>query len=740
MRQIDSLQQVINTTSVDSVKVKAWTAWDNLIYLSNPALDYAINLKVDSLCEENLAKELSEKERYFFLDAKEGALNNLGLISSDRGLYDDALHYHKASLELSILLNSETGKGRSYNNIGIVFKQLGKYDSAVHYFNESLLIKEKLGDEKNFASTLNNIGGIYREQGNYATAMDAYLRSLEIRERIDDRRGIGATLNNIGNLLDEQGDDKKALSYHFRSLQYDEELGNEKSKAISYENIGKIYMQLQNIDSAFYYFRESVRVRIKIEDRGGLIGAMSSLGICFFKTQQYDSAQYYYEKSIALSLEIKQPGKEAAARENLAKLYSDQGNWRMAIVHAERALEIGKELERVSTLETASNMLMKMYAKQGDYRKAYEMVEVYLEAHKVTSNEQSRQEAFRREYEYNFTKKALADSLENAKQLEIRELEIEARDAELSAKRQAQYALWIGLLFIATFAVFLYRRVQLTRKQRDIIDDQRKVVEQQKGEVDLAYAQLKQKSNEVRDSINYAKRIQGAILPPERLVNTTLPNSFILYKPKDIVAGDFYWLEQTDQGVLFAAADCTGHGVPGAMVSVVCNNALNRSVREYGLTDPASILDKTRALVIDEFSQSEDDVKDGMDIALCRLHQNQLSYAGANNPLWIVRNGEILETKANKQPIGEFHAPQPFQTHHLDLQEGDTIYVFSDGYVDQFGGEKGKKLKAKLFRQLLLSIQDKPMLEQKERIDQAFLKWMGDYEQVDDVCVIGVRV
>jgi serine phosphatase RsbU (regulator of sigma subunit) len=206
------------------------------------------------------------------------------------------------------------------------------------------------------------------------------------------------------------------------------------------------------------------------------------------------------------------------------------------------------------------------------------------------------------------------------------------------------------------------------------------------------------------------------------------------------VAGDFYWVEHKENKVLFAAADCTGHGVPGALVSVVCNNGLNRSVREYGLTDPGEILDKTRELVIQEFEKSEEEVKDGMDIALGSIEGNVLQYAGANNPLWIIRGGEVLETKADKQPIGKFELHKAFTTHTVELQKGDAIYFFSDGYVDQFGGVKGKKFKSKAFKELLLSIQDKSMEDQKLVLDEQFENWRGRLEQIDDVCVIGVKV
>jgi len=253
---------------------------------------------------------------------------------------------------------------------------------------------------------------------------------------------------------------------------------------------------------------------------------------------------------------------------------------------------------------------------------------------------------------------------------------------------------------------------------------------------------LADKNKEITASITYAKRIQSAILPPARLVKEYLPQSFILYKPKDIVAGDFYWMEKTGDSVLLAAADSTGHGVPGAMVSVVCHNALARSVREFGLTQPAKILDKTREIIIEEFEKSEEEVQDGMDISLCALDLKtySLQWAGANNPLLIIRNSEILETKADKQPVGKFSGGRPFTNHHIELKKGDSLYIFTDGYADQFGGPDKKKLKYKNFKQWLLNHHGKPMEEQKQQLDLALELWKGELEQVDDVCVIGVKI
>lgn len=250
------------------------------------------------------------------------------------------------------------------------------------------------------------------------------------------------------------------------------------------------------------------------------------------------------------------------------------------------------------------------------------------------------------------------------------------------------------------------------------------------------------KNKEITDSINYAKRIQAAILPTDSTLKKHLPDSFVLYKPKDIVAGDFYWLEKKDNLIIFAAADCTGHGVPGAMVSVICNNALNRSVREFGLNDPDLILDKTREIIISEFEKSDDEVKDGMDISLCcyKSDSMELWWAGANNPLWIINANGLTEYKANKQPIGKYTDPQPYKAHHIQLKKDDLIFVFTDGYQDQFGGPKGKKFKASSMKELFLSIRTKSISEQKIIIESTFENWKGKLEQIDDVCILGVRV
>jgi len=323
----------------------------------------------------------------------------------------------------------------------------------------------------------------------------------------------------------------------------------------------------------------------------------------------------------------------------------------------------------------------------------------------------------------------------------------------------------VGFIIVLIFFVYILKAYRDKNKANDTLREQKAEIEEKNSllknandEILSAKHEIEVKSEEILDSINYAKRIQDAILPPTSYWHEQLKSSFVLFLPKDIVAGEFYWMERVGDTVLFAAADCTGHGVPGAMVSVVCHNALNRAVREFGMTEPAKILDKVTDLVIETFEKSDEEVKDGMDISLCALHLDkmELEYAGAHNPMWLIREGNadfegleknidlegvsMYEIKGDKQPIGKFAYRQAFTNHLIELKKGDLIYLSSDGFPDQFGGPKGKKLKSKSFKKMLLNLKGMPLSDQKDFLESEFDKWMGDFEQLDDVCVIGFEI
>jgi hypothetical protein len=294
-------------------------------------------------------------------------------------------------------------------------------------------------------------------------------------------------------------------------------------------------------------------------------------------------------------------------------------------------------------------------------------------------------------------------------------------------------------VFFLLFAVIffeVYYFATLNRQYENQLIDQKK--------------ELQQKQEDIFQSINYSKHLQNALLPPHSLVKSVLPNSFVLFLPKDIVSGDFYWLQQNDDKILVAVGDCTGHGVPGAMVSLLAINSLSRCVREFNLSNPADILDKANQLFVENFGTNSSSINDGMDVSIVSIPMNfsnqneiKINWAGANNPLWIIaaeQKSEIFEIKPDKQPIGKFDKQVSFTSHEVVLKRGDKMYMFSDGYPDQFGGDKGKKFSKAQFKKLLLHSSEFSMKDQKNELEVNFNKWKGSLEQLDDVCVFGIEV
>lgn len=328
------------------------------------------------------------------------------------------------------------------------------------------------------------------------------------------------------------------------------------------------------------------------------------------------------------------------------------------------------------------------------------------------------------------------------KDKELNDSRLMAKDEEISQTRDKLIYIVFALVLFVILIVFVIRANVQRKKANRLLTEQKAEISEQKEEVEKQKRLIEEKNKEIEDSITYARRLQEAILPPKDFINKYCPDNFVLYLPKDIVAGDFYWSELSGDKFYIAAADSTGHGVPGAMVSVVCSNALNRAIKEFKETETGRILDITRELVIETFAKSANEVKDGMDISLlCIDRKNKkISWSGANNPLWYVQDNALKEIKADKQPIGKSDHPKPFTTHAIDYREGTSFYLFTDGLADQFGGPKGKKFKYKQFSDTLLTNKDLTLNEQLVYINKVFLEWKSNLEQVDDVCVIGIKI
>ncbi|MEX1003678.1 MAG: SpoIIE family protein phosphatase [Crocinitomicaceae bacterium] len=293
-----------------------------------------------------------------------------------------------------------------------------------------------------------------------------------------------------------------------------------------------------------------------------------------------------------------------------------------------------------------------------------------------------------------------------------------------------QSAIALGVILLLAFILIPYTAKVLRTEER------------QKQQLKIQSEIIQEKNQDITDSINYALKIQNTILPSISDFTETFKDCFVLYKPKDIVAGDFYFMEKKGEDVFIACADCTGHGVPGALVSVICSNALSFAIGVKGLSNTGEILDAVRDLVVEKFKSSPDGIKDGMDVSLCKinLRKRELQFSGANNSLYFIRNKELEIYKADKQPVGQFDHSKPFTSYDIPFQENDIFYLHTDGFADQFGGAKGKKFKYKQFKDILLGLTSEPMEKQLSILDQSFEEWKGEFEQVDDVCVIGVRM
>ena len=304
----------------------------------------------------------------------------------------------------------------------------------------------------------------------------------------------------------------------------------------------------------------------------------------------------------------------------------------------------------------------------------------------------------------------------------------------------------MAVVIIIVIVKIYTRRLELEKiRLEQIVKERTEEVVKQKEEIEKQRDEIAEKNKSITDSIEYAKRIQTAVLPSNDFAKEVLPEHFILFRPRDIVSGDFYWFTKKDNLLVIIAADCTGHGVPGAFMSMLGVSFLNEIVNRHDVSTAGAILTQLRADVKKTLGQEgkEGEAKDGMDIALCivDLENMKMQYAGAYNPLYICRNNELIEVKADRMPIGIYiKEKESFTNNEIDLEKGDTFYLFSDGYSDQFGGEDGQKFKSKNFKELLLEIYHKPMAEQREILNTKIDKWRGRWEQVDDIIILGIRV
>ncbi len=707
--KIDSLKTLIQSAKSDTDKVALQVKLFYYLYPENKEAGKNLYSSLNATIPKLNSKKHQIKSYY-----------KLAEYLRRYGEYEKAELTASKCVKLAKTYTFEEYKSKAYQVISRIKLSQSQSYSAIPYLDSAIMFYNNT-DEAYKAMLVSHLGRCYYDLGNYQKAMDYYIQSQKIFENNNIRNADYAHLMHfIGSVFKRQNIDNKAIEYYKKILEVAEEINEPYIEAEGLYLLGDMYAMAGNEETCDKYLRRALMIYTRENDIDGQALMLLNLAHGEVYNGELDSALAKLKEAERRLKEANYNGFTLTINRYLGDIYSQKGDYKKALEHLIIAKELAENQEEKRTLHLADIHKTTAYVHytHNAFKDAFKELELHIKYQDSLITEENLNAIHEMEQRYDNQKKE-NEILTLNKDNEISKKEL---DRQLVMKN----AFIGGFILMLLLAGSIFFSLKQNKKKNRIITIQKIEVEE--------------KNREILDSINYAKRIQAAILPPDKLVKEYLQNSFIIYKPKDIVAGDFYWMEHKDDKIIFAAADCTGHGVPGAMVSVICNNGLNRAVREHGLTDPGKILDKAREIVVEEFAKSEDDVNDGMDIAICSLYKNTLEFAGANNPLWIVRNQEIIEYKGDKQPIGKFDNPIPYATHKIELQKGDTIYIFSDGYTDQFGGDKGKKFKAANFKELLLSVQKEDMQTQKEIIDKAFAEWKGNLEQIDDVCIIGVRV
>jgi len=481
-------------------------------------------------------------------------------------------------------------------------------------------------------------------------------------------------------------------------LKIAEESGDKNEIARNLGNIGSAYIEQENYPKALEYDFKALEIDKKIGSKDLISSLMGNIGSLYLKTGKFKYAEEYLKKAISLDDSIGAMDDLRVAEENISHLYDTTMRYQLALIY---------------------------------YKKSIALKDTIF-------SQENKKQLVRKEMNYEFDKKEAATKAENDKQQAV-------AAAESKKQKIIIWSVISGLLLVIVFSGFILRSLRVTRKQKNVIELQKNEVLRQKEIVE------KQKEK-ITDSITYAQRIQQSILMEESEIQNYLPESFIYFQPKDIVSGDFYWFSKLEDKIIMAAVDCTGHGVPGAFMSMIGNTLLNQIVNEKHITKPSEILDHLNLGVYEALHQQKDGAlsDDGMAISLCMIDykNREIQYAGAENPLWIVSEGQLEIIKANVHGIGgggmlaKMHDPlkKGFTNNVIAIKEGMSIYLFTDGYMDQFGGLDRKKFGAQKFKEMLLNFQNLSWQKQKELIASAHTDWKGNTIQIDDVLVIGIKI
>lgn len=605
-----------------------------------------------------------------------------------------------------------------------------KYNDMLGPLSQKLMLSDndgiKLKAQKHYSDYLNNKGYLSNNLGDVTQALDYFHQSLKIQEKIGDKAGQSYSLNNIGYIYSSQKQYFKALEYYIKSYTLQTELNDKHGQSQSLSNIGNVYDRTGSLKKALYYYFKGLNIRRAIKDKQGIGYSMQNIGTVYFNQKNYFSAKYYLTKSLEIRKEINDPQGISYSLYSLGKVYLEENNNQQAQKYCLEALELAQKMGYPENIGAAATLLEEIYLKEEKYNKAHEMLKLSVKMRDSISNDETHKSIVKKQLQYEFEKREVISKAEQEK----RELTYQATSKQQKIIIIASIA---GLILCLLFGIFIYNRFKITQKQNVIIQEQKKVVEEQKHIVEIH-------QKEVVDSINYAKRIQYALLAHEDLLNQNLVSHFIFFKPKDIVSGDFYWATEHENNFYLAVCDSTGHGVPGAFMSLLSIGFLSEAIKEKNIKEPNKVFDYVRKRLIE--SITNENQKDGFDGILLRFCKstNEITYAASNNRPIVISKNIIHQLECDKMPVGKGEKSDEFSLYSMDISKGDTIYLYTDGYADQFGGDKGKKFKYKPLNDMILSINHETLNSQKETIQLSFNDWKGNLEQVDDVLIVGIKI
>jgi serine phosphatase RsbU (regulator of sigma subunit) len=722
-------------------------------------------------------------------------LNSICYKLTSQKKFKEILEYAEEMSTLSNKLNYLKGKIYSQFHSGIGLTKLNRFDEALQHFDNAIKIYERINNPSGEAWINGYIGNVYYRKELFTKAIEYYLKALKYYEFAGKKYEYAGYAGNIGMIYNSLNENDKALDFYFKSLKINEEIKNEQGIAINFVCIANAYNDQKKFNEANKYYQNALALNLKNGDKEYIANNYSNLGLVNINLENYIVADEYLQKALDIYIELKNEYDVSKVESLYGELYLLQKNY----LEAEKILQsslLGAEKLNNQRLQSEIHAsLSKVYSKIGKYDLSLDHFKKHIIWRDSIKNISSQKEVLRKQLLFDFEKKEALTKIEFEKEQSRKQLEIEKRkqaivqlekdnvlkqlnlsksnlqlkekeaenesqkkqvellnkdkliqeslnaqkNNELEQQKKLRNIFVFGAIVLFCFAIYILFNLSKSKKTNKLIERQKQEVETQKHLVE-------EKQKEIVDSINYAQRIQYALLANKKLLDENLKDYFLLFKPKDVVSGDFYWASKLNNDTfLLATADSTGHGVPGAIMSILNISCLNESVNSDRLLLPSEILNATRQKIISHLMNdgSTEGGKDGMDCSLICIDfkQLKLQYAAANNPIWIHRGNSIISLKADKMPVGKHDKDtMPFTNNTFVLSKGDVIYTFTDGFADQFGGEKGKKFKYKQLEELLLSISSNTMSNQHDALLNRFNQWKGNLEQVDDVSVIGIRV